>query len=188
MQQDRILRYLPENYQLAAADRRGVMRAVLAVMEGMHAPADRILRSLDTYVDPNRAPDAFVLMQASWLGLERYFDWTGGSPGVGEAHYAAGIDQLRLLIASFPELVRSRGTNQSLTRFLEVATGVAGFENEDGMETGQPFHIVVHVPAAAAPLADLVTRIVAGERPAHATWEIRMIADAPAAAKKKKKE
>ncbi len=186
MEQERILRYLPENYQLAAADRRGVMRALLAVMDGMHAPADRVLRSLDTYVDPNRAPDAFVLMQASWLGLERYFDWTGGSPGVGEAHYAAGIDQLRLLIARFPELVRSRGTNQSLTRFLEVATGVSGFEVEDGMEVGHPFHIVVHVPAAAAPLDDLVRRIVAGERPAHATWEIQMIADAPA--KRKKKE
>jgi len=185
MRQERILRYLPENYQLAAADRRGVMRALLAVMEGMHAPVDRILRSLDTYVDPCRAPEDFVLMQATWLGLDRYFDWTGGMPGAGEAQYAAGTDQLRLLIAEFPELVRSRGTNRSLTRFLEVATGIPGFVIEDGMQTGQAFHIVVHVPAAAAAFLELVRRISAGERPAHATWEIRMIEQDPV---KKKKE
>ena len=179
MRQERILRYLPENYQLAAADRRGVMRALLAVMEGMHAPVDRILRSLDTYVDPYRAPDDFVLMQATWLGLDRYFDWSGGSPGVGEARYPAGIDRLRMLIAEFPELVRSRGTHQSLIRFLEVATGLSGFTVEDGVQTGGAFHIVVHVPANAAQLDDLISRIVAGERPAHATWEILPIADGP---------
>src|SRR5437868_6341422 len=83
MQQDRILHYLPENYQLAAADERGVMRGMLAVMEGMHAPVDQVIRSLDSFFDPNRAPDAFVLLQASWLGLDRYFDWSGGSPGLG---------------------------------------------------------------------------------------------------------
>jgi phage tail-like protein len=180
MEQQRILRYLPENYQLAAANDRGVMRAMLAVMEGLHAPVDRVLRSLDSFFDPFRAPDPFVLLQATWLGLDRYFDWSGGSPGVGEAHYPAGIERLRLLIDEFPMLVRGRGTHQSLTRFLEVATGAAGFIVEDGIPTGGAFHIVVHVPATAAPLADLVRRIVAGERPAHATWDVQMIADTPA--------
>jgi phage tail-like protein len=184
MEQQRILRYLPENYQLAAADGRGVMRAMLAVMEGMHAPVDRVLRSLDSFFDPYRAPDPFVLLQATWLGLDRYFDWSGGSPGVGEARFPAGIDRLRLLIVEFPVLVRSRGTHQSLTRFLEVATGITGFIVEDGMQTGSAFHIVVHVPATAASLADLVRRIVAGERPAHATWEVRMIEDDPGDKKK----
>jgi len=174
MQAQRILRYLPENYQLAAADDRGVLWAMLGVMESMHGPVDRVLRSLDAYFDPFRAPDDFVLMQATWLGLDRYFDWSGGSPGLGEAQYAAGVDQLRLLVHDFPELVRSRGTHQSLTRFLEVATGTSGFGIEDGGATGGPFHIIVHAPAAAVPLYDLVQRIVEGERPAHATWEIRI--------------
>jgi len=184
MEQHRILRYLPENYQLAAAGEHGVMRAMLTVMEGLHAPVDRILRSLDSYFDPYRAPDAFVLLQATWLGLDRYFDWSGGSPGVGEARYPAGIDRLRMLIAEFPALVRSRGTHQSLIRFLEVATGLSGFTVEDGNQTGGAFHIVVHVPANAAQLDDLIARIVAGERPAHATWEIRAAEDGPG----KKKE
>jgi len=185
MERQRILRYLPENYQLAAADPGGVLAAMLGVMEGMHAPVDRVLRSIDAFFDPFRAPEPFVLLQASWLGLDRYFDWSGGSPGVGEARYPAGTDQLRLLIAEFPELVRSRGTHRSLTRFLEVATGVRGFTVEDGDQAGPAFHILVHVPPAATPLLDLVDRVVAGERPAHATWEIRMIPDTPAGKNKK---
>jgi phage tail-like protein len=179
MERQRILRYLPENYQLAAVDERGVMAAMLAIMEAMHAPVDRVLRTLDSYFAPFRAPDAFVLMQASWLGLDRYFDWSGGSPGVGEARYPAGTDQLRLLIAEFPELVRERGTHHALTRFLEVATGVRGFVVTDGTIPDDAFHIVVDAPAEAAPLQDLVRRVVAGERPAHATWDVHMAAASP---------
>ena len=174
MDRRRILRYLPENYQLAAVDERGVMAAMLAIMEAMHAPVDRVLRSIDAFFDPLRAPAPFVLMQASWLGLDRYFEWSGGAPGLGEARYAAGIGQLRLLIAEFPTLVRSRGTHRSLTRFLEVATGVRGFTVADGRSADEAFHIIVEAPAEAAPLRDLVERIVAGERPAHATWEVRV--------------
>ena len=176
MDRARIARYLPENYQLAAADERGALSAILAVMEGMHAPAERVLRSLDSFVDPYRASDPFVLMQASWLGLDRYFEWSGGSVGVGDARFAAGNDRLRLLIAELPSLVRSRGTRLALTRFLEVATGVPGFVIEDANDFGttRTFHLIVHVPKDAVPLIDLVRRIVAGERPAHATYEIRL--------------
>ena len=176
MERQRILRYLPENYQLAAIDERGVMAAMLAIMEAMHAPVDRVLRSLDSYFAPFRAPGPFVLMLASWLGLDRYFDWSGGIPGVGEARYPAGTDQLRLLIAEFPALVRERGTNHALTRFLEVATGVHGFVVTDGKSADEAFHILVDAPAQATPLRDLVERVIAGERPAHATWEVRMAA------------
>jgi len=173
MERHRILRYLPENYQLAAADQRGAMWAILGIMEGLHSPVLEVLRSIDKYVDPFRAPPPFVLMQAIWLGLDRYFDWSGGSVGIGEARFAAGIDRLRLLIAEFPALVRARGTRQSLTRFLEVATGVPGFLVTDGVEAGRPFHLIVHIPQAASPLMDLVERIVAAERPAHATYEFQ---------------
>lgn len=179
MERRRILRYLPENYQLAAADERGVLWAMLGVMQGFHAPVHRIVRAIDAYVDPHRAPDPFVLMQASWLGLDRYFQWSGGSVGLGEARFPSGTDRLRLLIAEFPQLVRSRGTRRSLTRFLELATGVSGFLVEDGAQGGRPFHLIVHVPEAADPLLGLVDAIVAGERPAHATYELRSIDSDP---------
>lgn len=108
MERRRILRYLPENYQLAAVDERGVLWACVAVMEGMHGPVDRILRSLDQYFDPYRSLEPFVLLQASWLGLDRYFEWSGISSGMGEASFPTGTDQLRLLIAEFPSLVQSQ--------------------------------------------------------------------------------
>lgn len=184
MERARIARYLPENYQLAAVNDRGMLWAFLGIMEGMHAPAERVIRSLDAFFDPYRAPAPFVMLQASWLGLDRYFDWSGGSIGAGEASFATGIDRLRLLIGEFPELVRSRGTRSALTRFLEVATGVSGFAVEDANDLGtaKTFHLIVHVPEAAAPLIDLVDRIVAGERPAHATYEIRLPLTEPAVA------
>jgi len=56
MERQRILRYLPENYQLAAVDERGVMAAMLAIMEAMHAPVDRVRTlALDEAVDEVRS-------------------------------------------------------------------------------------------------------------------------------------
>ena len=104
MEPARILRYLPENYQLAAVNQQGALWGLLSVMDGMHAPAEAVLRSIDSYVDPYRAPQPFVLMQASWLGLDRYFTWSGGVAGVGEPSFPSGNDRLRLLIAEYPTL------------------------------------------------------------------------------------
>lgn len=181
MERRRILRYLPENYQLAAVDEHGVLSACLAVMEAMHGPVDRILRSLDRYFDPYRAPEQFVLLQASWLGLDRYFEWTGISVGRGDASFPTGTDQLRLLIAEFPSLVQTRGTREALIRFLEVATGIHGFEISDGGDPEKSFHFVVRAPEAARPIAAFVEKIVAEERPAHATYEIQFAEASPAA-------
>ncbi|PXA83618.1 hypothetical protein DMC47_43015, partial [Nostoc sp. 3335mG] len=169
-----IPRFLPENYRLAAEQNGGPLGAMLAAMEALHAPAEAVIDSLDAYVSPYRAPDAFVMLQASWLGLDRYFDWSGGRPGSGTPRYRAGTRQLRLLTAEAAELDRERGTHDALVRFLELATGVTGFAIADGAADGtsRPFHFTVTASAAAAPLTSLIARIVEGERPAHATYEI----------------
>lgn len=176
MEPRRILHYLPQNYQVAAAE-QNVLMAVLAVMDSMHAPSERVLGSIDSYFDPYRAPDPFVLMQASWLGLDRYFEWTGGNYGRGEPSFPTGIGRLRLLISEYPSLVRSRGTRFALTRFLEVATGLSGFSVDDGSGTGADFHVLVRAPKSASPLNNFVRAIVAGERPAHATWDVQFTDD-----------
>jgi phage tail-like protein len=183
MQPHTILRYLPENFQLAAGDERGVLRALLHVMDGMHAPVERVLKSIEQYVDPYRAPEPFVLMQAGWLGLDRYFVWSGGSPGAGEASFPTGVERLRLLIAELPLLVRNRGTRESLIRFLEVATGVRGFAI-DASPVGKTFHFRVQVPDAARALTPFIEQIVSEERPAHATYEILIPETTPPAALK----
>jgi len=178
MDRSLIPRFMPENYRIAAARPNGLLAAMLAAMEALHAPAERVLGALDTYVSPWRAPDDFVLLQASWLGLDRYFDWTGDRPGVGVPRFRTGPGRLRLLVAEAAALNRERGTPATLLRYLEIATGIPGFSIE---ETARPFHFIVHAPAGALALADLIGRIVDGERPTHTTYEILFAApQAPA--------
>jgi phage tail-like protein len=169
-----IPRFLPENYRLAAARPASPLAAMLAVMEGLHAPAEAVIDHLDDFVSPNRAPDPFVLLLGSWLGLDRYFDWSGDRPGKGAPRFRTGTARLRLLVAEAAALDRERGTRDTLRRILEIATGAKGFEIDEGAPDGRarPFHFTVRAPAAARPLADFVARIVEGERPAHASYSI----------------
>lgn len=179
MDKDQILRFLPENYRFAASDARGPMAALLGVMEELHAPDETIIEHIDDYISPYRAPDDFVMLQASWLGLDRYFEWSGGRPGAGRPVYRAGLNQLRLLVAEAAELLRQRGRTATLLRFLEVATGVRGFRvAEESAEGRRPFHFTLEAPFEARPLERLVARIVDGERPAHATYTIEFAAAA----------
>lgn len=182
MDRHHIPRFLPENFRFAAGRPDGAMAAMLAAMEALHEPDEAIIAGIDGYVSPYRAPDEFVMLQASWLGLDRYFDWSGGRPGSGQPKYAAGVGQLRLLTGEAAELLRRRGMHDTLLRFLELATGVPGFTIEDGKPDGtsHPFHFTLRAPAAAQPLARLIARIVEGERPAHATYDI-VIAPQPQA-------
>ena len=179
MEPNQILRFLPENYRFAAGDARGPMAALLGVMDELQAPDETIIEHFDDYISPYRAPDDFVMLQASWLGLDRYFDWSGGRPGAGRPVYRAGVSQLRLLVAEAAELLRQRGRTATLLRFLVVATGVRGFRIAEEPEEGQrPFHFTLEAPFEARPLERLVVRIVDGERPAHATYTIEFAAAA----------
>jgi phage tail-like protein len=175
MEQARIARFLPETYR-AAIIKGSPLHAILAVMEALHRPSEDVLARLDEYIDPLRAPEDFAFMLASWLDLERYFDWTGGRKGAGRARFAAGLGRLRALSATAVHLLRWRGTKYALERFLFVATGIAGFTVEenppDAGGAPRPFHIVVHAPAAAQRFADLVGRIVDEERPVYVTYDI----------------
>jgi hypothetical protein len=164
-----IPRFLPENYRSAAARPGSPMTGLLAAMEALHGPAERILDSLPIYVSPWGAPDEFVLLQASWLGLDRYFDWSGDRPGAGVPRFRAGPGRLRHFVAEAAALNRERGTPATLLRILELATGLAGFAIEEG---SRPFHLIVRAPAGAVALSDLIERIVEGERPTHTTFEI----------------
>jgi hypothetical protein len=177
MEAMRIQRFLPENFRLAASDPRGVTQAMLQAMEALHAPDEAIIDGIDSYFSPIRVPAdkaEFVLLQASWLGLERYFNWSGGRPGAGMPSFPGGIANLRLLVAEAARLLRERGMESTLIRFLELATGTQGFTIAHGMpdRTPRPFHFTLFAPEGTRAQADLITRIVAGERPAHATYSI----------------
>lgn len=161
-------------------DRPSPLAAVLAVMEGLHAPCEAVLADLDRYFDPRRAPDDFVPFLARWLDLDRYMPQRA-HPGA--EPLPAGTGRLRELVAEAAELSRWRGTTRGLVRFLEVATGVPGFTVDEAVPGGdgrrRPFHVRIQVPAAAAPQQRLVRRIVEGEKPAYVTWEMAIAAPDP---------
>ena len=180
MERRLIPRFLPENYRIVASREQGPLAAMLAAMEALHAPVEEILDSIDAYVSPYRAPDQFILLQASWLGLDRYFDWSGDRPGAGVPRFRPGFGRLRLLVAEAAALSRDRGMPATLLRFLTVATGIEGFAIDEGAGATKPFHFTLHAPSSARSFENLVQRIVEGERPTHTTYEIIFDTPAPA--------
>lgn len=150
--------------------------ALLAVMSGLHAPAEEVLAALDAAFDPRRAEDAMVPFLARWVDLERLLDDGSGRDTRGSL--PTGLGRLRELVAAAARLSQWRGTARGLILFLETATGVPGFA-VDELVPGpgglpRPFHIRVRVPAGAAPWRALIERIVAMEKPAYVTSELEI--------------
>jgi hypothetical protein len=83
---------------------------------------------------------------------------------------------MRELIASRVAQVQWQGTRQGLVLFLEIATGVTGFEvNEQVLnEAGEPmpFHVRVIAPETLRPQAALLERMIELEKPAHVTYDL----------------
>lgn len=154
-----IERLLPEVIRRTVVD-GSPMAAMLAVMEAMHAPAEKVLAGLPTVFDPLRTPERFVSMLARWVDLER-LDLTEGG--------RLEPERMRLLVAAAALLARRRGTWPGLLQVLEIATGHAGFTVED---TG-PFRVLVTVPTSAAGQLALVRALVEQEKPAHLVADVR---------------
>jgi phage tail-like protein len=142
--------------------------AILAVMEALHAPSERVLERVDEFFDPYRAPDLFVPYLAGWVDLK----WTLTE----SSDLASGTGRLRELVEHAAFLSQWRGTAKGLLRFLEIATGQAGFEVDEQVldQAGRPrpFHIRVRAPNAAAPYRALIERIIEVEKPAYVTYEL----------------
>jgi phage tail-like protein len=162
---------LPAAFQRSARA-GGPLGALLGAMEGLHEPSEAVLRDLDARFDPWRAPDAFVPLLARWVGLEGLVAPEGSGDG------PVALGRLRALIAEATRLSQLRGTPGGLVRFLEIATGMAGFEiveevaGPDGR--GIPFHFVVRVPVGAGGQRALIERIVEREKPAHTTYALEI--------------
>ena len=180
----RIARFLPEVYRSAGAEEEThPLGALLAVMEAMQAPVERVLKRLGDYVDPHRASPDFVHLLAAWLDLDRYLHVAGARRSSGRPHYLAGLPRLRALVTEAAELSRRRGGRETLERFLRVATGLQGVAVEeappDATGRPRPFHIRVTAPAMSGAMRELVRNIVEDERPACVTYELVFVSAAP---------
>jgi phage tail-like protein len=153
------------------------LSALLQIMEELQAPAERALGDLDAYVDPRRAPDAFVPLLARWVDLQRFV----ASSQRADPHWPIPVGQLREWVAASARLSRWRGTPDGFRLLLETATGLDGFTITEGVDRdGKPraFHLRVTAPRGAERDRTLVEQIVALEKPAYMTTDPVEFADA----------
>ena|ERR1700730_18096474 len=168
-----IARMLPEVFRRTVHEGTP-LDALLDAMENLQAPSEEVLAGLDRYFDPRRAPDSFIPFLARWVDLERvllrpaphYYPTTSA-----ESPLQSGIGRLRELVAFAAFLSMWRGTAKGIVRFLEIATGTAGFEVEEHV-TGRPFHVRFQGPPQAEPFAAMIARIIEMEKPAYVTYEL----------------
>ena len=161
------------------------LASLLAVMSGMLDPAERAIERLPYSLLPYYSSDEFALLLAYVVDLDRLLSSELHASDMGAtATFPAGIGRLRELIRAAPELARWRGTTHGLRSFLEIATGIEGFIIEEGVQAGvrvqTPFHMEVRAPMEARVYEELVTAIIAQEKPAYVTARLSYHAPAHA--------
>jgi phage tail-like protein len=176
MKQSRIESLLPEVFQRTARP-GSPLSALLEVMEALHAPSEDVLARLETFLNPYRAPDDFVPFLARWVDLERLVVEAPEERALSEVpSFPGGLGRLRDLVAAAAFLSKWRGTAKGLLSFLEIATGVQGFEIDEAVPGAdgrpRPFHVRVRVPAEAMRYRVTIERIVEMEKPAYVTYEL----------------
>ncbi|NUO55370.1 MAG: phage tail protein [Hamadaea sp.] len=163
MRRAAIERLLPAAYQRAAVP-GSVLGALLDAMETLHEPDERLLADVDSLFSAYRTSAALAAYLTRWVALDQVIAAPSG------ARLPIRPGDLRNLVAIGAHLAQWRGTPYGLCRALEVATGVPGFTVAEPAD--RPFHLIVHVPPAAADRLALVTRLVAVEKPAATTFEL----------------
>jgi phage tail-like protein len=164
----------PAQAGIVEPDRR--LAALLGVMETLQAPVEDVLGGLHHHIDPRQAPPRFIPYLAGWVDLDWLLLATPGQSSATSTPLASGLGNLRELVASAVELARWRGTAGGLLRFLDIATGVPGFDVQENVTgdppTPRPFHLRILAPQAAEAYRPLIERIVVAEKPAYATYEL----------------
>jgi len=165
MKAEKIARLLPEIFQ-ATVGRGGPLDGFLAAQEALHEPAEAAIAAFAEYLDPRTAPPRFVYMLARWTDLDYLLEGSPATP-----YFPGGVGRLRELVAAVARNGRERGTERALIRMLETATGLGGYRVE--MDSAAPFHFRLIAPYEARTFERLVRRIVAAEKPAFATCDVR---------------
>ena len=159
---------LPFNFRRAIQP-QSPLSALLDVMEALHAPSEEVLANLERFFDCRRTPDRFVPSLARWLDQGPLLDRVGDELGEGE--FPSGTGRLREVVALAAWFSRWRGTRRGLIAYLEVGTGVRGFDVEEHAG-GRPFHLRFTGPAGAEQYRTLAEAIIEQEKPAYTTYEL----------------
>jgi hypothetical protein len=145
-------------------------------MAAFITPPEEAISRLDRWFDPRRAPDEFVTLLATWVGLAPYVEEADHDSRGTRRGIAIDAGHLREMVTRGALFARHRGTRGTMIAMLEIATGIAGFRVVDTVldESGrvQPYAFRIEAPAAARAMSAVVARIVEREKPAFATAEI----------------
>ncbi|NOZ05231.1 MAG: FHA domain-containing protein [Chloroflexi bacterium] len=150
----RYLQYLPPIYR----DDPFLGRFLLA-FEGVLLPVEQVVDNFDLYLDPRTVPPLFLDQLASWLALTLDEKWP--------------IGKRRAVVAEAAALYRRRGTRWSLSRILEIYTGVVPkiIEPED---QAHHFDVVLRIPKGQHVDRPTVERIIETNKPAHTTYTLKI--------------
>lgn len=139
------------------------------------APIFSSLDNLDAYVDPDLAPEDFLLWLGDWVGLALDDSWP--------------VERRREVLAAASGLYRVRGTARGLAAYLQILTGVpveieetGGTAYSTGSDVEPPgspnFAMVVRLHVADVEQVDMtrLEALVTTAKPAHVVHRIEVVA------------
>jgi phage tail-like protein len=176
MKQDEIAQLLPGVFQRTLQANKP-LAAILGAMEQLHAPAEEVLTNIDTIFNPYRTEAGYLPFLAAWVDLAGLIGMQDATRASSTPVFPSGMGRLRALVATAAYHAMWRGTATGLIHFLETATGIPGFQIDEGSadpgQPSKPFHLVILAPSASAPYQGLLQRIIEAEKPASVTYELR---------------
>ena len=141
------------------------------------APIFSSLDNLDAYVDPELAPEDFLLWLGDWVGLALDDSWP--------------VERRREVLAAASGLYRVRGTARGLAAYLQILTGAnveieetGGTAYSTGLDIEPPgspnFAMVVRIKASDPSRLDMtrLEALVRTAKPAHVVHRIEVVAAA----------
>lgn len=148
----RYLEYLPGIYQT------DFMARFLAIFESIMSPIEWNVDNFDLYLNPNTTPAGFLPWLANWFSISFDPSWNE--------------QQQRTLLTEAHEIFARRGTRWSLSRVLEIYTGVAP-EIIDLQEDEDPFTFTVKLPLTKQEVdRSLIERIIDANKPSHTNYQL----------------
>jgi len=157
LDRSRYLQYLPPIYH-----EHPFLGRFLLAFEGVMAPIEQMVDNLDLFLDPRTVPAFFLNQLAAWLDMTLDEKWP--------------VEKRRAVVAEAGELYRRRGTRWSLSRFLEIYTGVEP-RIEEPEDKPHHFRVVLRVPRGNGVDRGTVERIIQANKPAHTTYALEIRQD-----------
>jgi phage tail-like protein len=141
------------------------------------APIFNSLDNLEAYVDPDLAPEDFLLWLGDWVGLALDESWP--------------VERRRAVLAAAAGLYRVRGTPRGLAAYLQILTGcrveiedTGGTAYSTGSDVEPPgspnFMMVVRLHVADPDQLDMtrLETLVTTAKPAHVVHRIEVVPEA----------